>query len=157
MWFIVFKKKKAYTLIELVVVLGIMIIIASITSLNVSKVKNTINKISLEESINEARSILSFGKNYCRRNRVNGSIVISENNLAFTVEEKGREIYKSTELKGSLELNSNFKDGKSEIDRDGYITLAGTIVVKLGNSYGEIKIGVGNDIIGVSEVDTIEW
>ena len=136
--------------------LGIMIIIASITSLNVSKVKNTINKISLEESINEARSILSFGKNYCRRNRVNGSIVISENNLAFTVEEKGREIYKSTELKGSLELNSNFKDGKSEIDRDGYITLAGTIVVKLGNSYGEIKIGVGNDIIGVSEVDTIE-
>lgn len=151
-----FKKKKAYTLIELVVVLGIMIIIASITSLNVSKVKNIINKISLEESINEARSILSFGKNYCRKNRVNGTIFISENNLSFTVEEKEREIYKSMELKRSLEVNSNLKNGRSAIDRDGYITLAGTIVVKLGNSYGEIKIGVGNDIIGISEVDIIE-
>lgn len=151
-----FKKKKAYTLIELVVVLGIMIIIASITSLNVSKVKNTISKISLEESINEARSILSFGKNYCKKNRVNGSIVISENNLSFIVEERGYEIYKSTELKGGLEVSSNFERGQSRIDKDGYISLAGTIVVKLGNSYGEIRIGVGNDIIGVSEVDIIE-
>lgn len=157
MWFIVFKKKKAYTLIELVVVLGIMIIIASITSINVSKIKNTINKISLEESINEARSILSFGKNYCRKNRVNGNIVISGNRLSFIVKERDYEINKSTELKGNLEVNSNFTKGESRISKEGYISSAGTIVIKLGNSYGEIKIGVGNDIIGVSEVDIIEW
>jgi len=152
----VFRRKKAYTLIELVVVLGIMIIIASITSLNVGKIKNTINKISLEESINEARSILSFGKSYCRKNRVHGMIVISENRLSFIVQENDYKIDKSTELKGNLEVNSNFEKGRSIINKDGYISLAGTIVLKLGNSYGEIKIGVGNDIIGVSEVDIIE-
>lgn len=151
-----FKKKKAYTLIELIVVIGILIIIASITSLNISKIKNIVNKISLEESINEVRSILSFGKNYCRKNRVNGLIVTSENKLFFIVNEKDYEIDKSTELKGGLEISSNFKEGHSRINKEGYISSAGKIIIKLGNSYSEIKIGVGNDIIGISEVDIIE-
>ena len=84
-------------------------------------------------------------------------IVISENRLSFIVQENDYKIDKSTELKGNLEVNSNFEKGRSIINKDGYISLAGTIVLKLGNSYGEIKIGVGNDIIGVSEVDIIEW
>ena len=46
----------------------------------------------MEESINEARSILSFGKSYCRKNRVHGMIVISENRLSFIVQENDYKI-----------------------------------------------------------------
>ena len=150
------KRKKAYTLIELVIVIGILAIISTIASLNINRLKNTVNKISLESTINEARSILTFGKHYCRKNRVNGSIVIHENRISFVVKERGYEITKIIANIDNIEINSNFSNGSSKIDTDGYIKSAGTIVVKKGNYYGEIKIGVGNDIIGISEVDIIE-
>ena len=150
------KKKKGYTLIELIIVLGILTITFSIVLMNISSMRNTIYKITLDESVSEVRSILSLGKTYCRKNGVNGMIVIYDNKLAFVVKERGYEINKSTEGKTGLEINSNFSQGYSGIDKDGYIKSAGRIVVKIGKSYVEIKIGVGNDIIGVSEVDIIE-
>lgn len=159
MWFTVFKKKikSGYTLIELIIVLGILLIISTIVSLNSSKFKNIVSKIEVESSRNEVRSLISFGKSYCRKNRVNGSITVYENNLNFNVVEPGYTITKEAISVEGLKFTSNVKENDFKIDKEGYIKTAGTIVIKSGKYYSEITIGVGNDIIGVKEVDTIEW
>jgi len=150
------KSRKGYTLIELIIVIAILAIITSIVSLNVSKFRKTINKIQIESAINEARSILSFGKYYCRKNKVTGMIIINTNNFSFLVSEKGYEIKREIKSIYNLEINSNFPGGYINIDKDGYIKSAGTIGFNSNSYIGTIKIGVGNDIIGVSEVDIIE-
>lgn len=152
------KYRKGYTLIELIIVIAILAIITSIVSLNVSKFRKTINKIQIESAINEARSILSFGKSYCRKNKVTGMIIINinTNNFSFLVNEKGYEIKREIKSIYNLEINSNFPRGYINIDKDGYIKSSGTIGFNSNSYIGTIKIGVGNDIIGVSEVDIIE-
>lgn len=150
------KYRKGYTLIELIIVIAILSIITSIVSLNVSKFRKTINKIQIESVINEARSILSFGKSYCRKNKVTGMIIINTNNFSFVVSENGHEIKREIKAIYNLEINSNFSGSYISIDKDGYIKSAGTIGFNSNSYIGTIKIGVGNDIIGVSEVDIIE-
>lgn len=59
--------KKGYTLIELIVVLAIMSIFSSIAVINITKVKERLENIELKNLEAEVKSLLSFGKAYCRK------------------------------------------------------------------------------------------
>ena len=152
MWFIVFKKK-GYTLIELIVVIGILAIISGIISLNVMKIKEIVNRVALEDSVSEVRGLLSFGKSYCRRNRVNGKFIIDSNKMYFIVQEFQYKINKSTEEKIGLSLGKDNMELK--VDKEGYITTGNTIVIGYKGKHKEVKIAVGND--STREVDIIDW
>ena len=54
--------KKAYTLIELIIVLSVITIFSSIVIVNIVKVKENLDEIEFKNLEAEVKSLLSFGK-----------------------------------------------------------------------------------------------
>ena len=157
--------KKGYTLIELIVVLSIISIISSITVVNVVKFKDKMEMIEFNSVANEVKSLLSFAKSYCRKNNVQGKILVGINRKTITFEVTNKEapITKTIELNKNVEVGSNFKVSSSitsdnnQITDEGYIKSAGTITLThKSNKQIKITISVGSDIIRSYETDNEE-
>lgn len=146
--------KKAYTLIELIIVLAIIATMSSVTIISFSRFQSNMNKIKLESLENEIKSLLSFAKAYCRKNKVPGEIYISDDkkSINFEVREKEYATRKKIVIEDNISVSSNLNENTvvngNNIDENGYIKSAGTItVLDDRNNKFEITIGVGNDII----------
>ncbi|MGG7143667.1 pilus assembly FimT family protein [Clostridium nigeriense] len=157
--------KKGYTLIELIIVLSIIAVISSITTINIVKFKEKIEIIEFNSLANEVKSLLSFGKAYCRRNKVSGQILVGSNRRTITFEVTNKEfpITKTIRLNKDIEVGSNFKVSSSitsdnnNITDEGYIKSAGTITLThKSNKRINITVSVGNDIIRSYESDEEE-
>lgn len=163
--------KKGYTLIELIIVISIISVISSITIINVVKVKEKMEMIEFNNVSNEIKALLSFGKAYCRRNKVPGQILIGLDRKTITFEVTNQEhpITKTMILSKNIEVGSNFiisssiTSNNNNITDEGFIKSAGTIVLThKSNKKIEITISVGNDIIrnkqnDNEEGDIIQW
>ncbi len=147
--------KKGYTLLELIIVLSIITIFSSIVAMNIGKVKDRLNEIKLRNLEAEVKSLLSFGKSYCRKNKVKGKIIIGEDKktIVFEVHDLTSPITKKIVLEDDFEVISNLKISRnlnqdsSNITDEGFIKSSGTITITGGNKRIEITISVGNDII----------
>ena len=157
--------KKGYTLIELIVVLSIISIISSITVVNVVKFKDKMEMIEFNSVANEVKSLLSFAKSYCRKNNVQGQILVGANRKVITFQVTNREapITKSIKFDDNIEIGSNFKVSSSltsdanKITDEGYIKSAGTITLThKSKKQIKITISVGSDIIRSYETDNEE-
>ncbi|MDV4152542.1 type II secretion system protein [Clostridium sp. AL.422] len=148
--------KKGYTLIELIIVLSIITILASISIINVGRFREKFENIELNNLATEVKSLLSFGKSYCRKNKVPGKIIVGADRktITFEVTNNSYETSKSIKLKDSMDIGSNFnssgniKTNENNINDEGFIKSAGTITITNGyNKRIEITVSVGNDII----------
>ncbi|MGG7058670.1 pilus assembly FimT family protein [Clostridium nigeriense] len=157
--------KKGYTLIELIIVLSIIAVISSITTINIVKFKEKMEIIEFNSVANEVKSLLSFGKAYCRKNKVSGQILVGNNRktITFEVTNKDFPITKTIKLNKDIEVGSNFKVSSSitsdnnNITDEGYIKSAGTITLThKSNKRINITVSVGNDIIRSYESDEEE-
>jgi prepilin-type N-terminal cleavage/methylation domain-containing protein len=157
--------KRGYTLIELIIVLSIIAVISSITTVNVVKFKEKMDIIEFNNVANEVKSLLSFGKAYCRKNKVSGQILVGSNRktITFDVTNNNFPITKTIKLNKDIEVGSNFKVSSSltsdnnNITEEGYIKSAGTITLThKSNKRINVTISVGNDIIRSYESDNEE-
>lgn len=157
--------KKGYTLLELILVIAIFSIIISITSINIYNVKKNMENIELNNAANEVKALLSFSKSYCRKNRVQGRILIGLDRQSMTFEVSGSKfpITKKIILSNDIKIGSNFvvspsnSGSDNHISDEGFIKLAGTITLKhKNNRFIEITISVGNDIIRNKQNDNQE-
>ncbi|MCF0149253.1 MAG: type II secretion system protein [Clostridium sp.] len=143
--------KKGYTLIELIVVLSIITIFSSIVVINIGKVKETMYDIQFKNIEAEIKSLLSFGKAYCRNNNVPGEITIGLDRKTVLFEVTGTKapIIKRINLGEGIEVLSNINSSGSSknISAQGYIKSAGKITIKGKNKKSEITISVGSDVI----------
>ena len=165
--------KKGYTLIELIVVLSIMAIFSSMVVINIVKVKERLEYIEFKNLEAEVKSLLSFGKAYCRKNKVPGQIIIGSDRktIKFIVTDRYSAITKVINLGNDIEVGSNFKISENlkqdanNISDEGFIKSAGTITITNGNKTKsiDITISVGSDIIrspiknDEEEGDITEW
>lgn len=163
--------KKAYTLIELIVVLSVITIFSSIVIVNIVKVKENLDEIEFKNLEAEVKSLLSFGKAYCRKNKVPGQILIGSDRktIEFLVTNSLSPIRKTIKVKDGIQIGSNFsssgdiKTDSNNITDEGFIKSAGTIVITNNkNKRIDITISVGNDIIrsytnDEEEGDIIRW
>lgn len=154
--------KKGYTLIELIIVLAIISLISSIAMVNIIKVKEDLEVIEFKNSANEVKSLLSFAKSYCRKNKVPGQILIGadKKTIVFEVSDKNYLFKKIVILSKNIEVGSNFKVSSSEtssnnnVTDEGYIKSAGTIILSYKNNKKiKITVSVGNDISRSYESD----
>ena len=158
-------KRKGYTLIELIVVLSIMSILSTLAIGGGMYFKDKGEVLTFENSIYEVKSLLSFAKSYCRKNKIEGDILIDKNgeSITFNVNNKNHGIIKKITLNKDIKVGSNFKSGINKINKEGFITGAGTITLNYKNiKVVKITISVGNDIIRVNdndenEGDIIDW
>lgn len=148
--------KRGYTLIEMIIVLSVITLFSSVTIINVGKVKERMEDIEFKNVANEMKSLLSFGKSYCRKNRVPGKIIVGEDRktITFQVTNSSFPINKTIKLNDDMEIGSNFhsssdiKTDENNINDEGFIKSAGTIILTNKNhKYIEITISVGSDII----------
>lgn len=152
-------KKKGFTLIELIITLSILLLFTTITSTSIKAYNNRKVDIKINKYAYEIKTLLSYSKSYCRKHKVNGSLFINikENSIKFFILEKNNHFEKFIYLEHKFSLASNYKGNTFIISKEGYIKEAGTISLMYnGKVVREIKIGVGNDIIGVTEGDVIE-
>lgn len=154
--------KKGYTIIELIIVLAIISLISSIAMVNIIKVKEDLEVIEFKNSANEVKSLLSFAKAYCRKNKVPGQILIGSDKktIVFEVSDKNYLFKKIVILSKNIEVGSNFKVSSSEtssnnnVTDEGYIKSAGTITLSYKNNKKiKITVSVGNDISRSYESD----
>lgn len=149
--------KKGFTIIELIVVLSIIAIFSSIVIINVGKVKEKLDDIEFKNLEAEVKSLLSFGKAYCRKNKVPGKIIIGleRKSIEFAVTDSRAPIKKVLNLSNGFEVGSNLmvsenlKEDANNISDEGFIKSAGTITIinKSKTKSINITISVGNDII----------
>lgn len=157
--------KKGYTLIELIIVLSIIAVISSVTMVNIVKFKEKMDVIEFNSVASEVKSLLSFGKSYCRKNKVSGQILVASDRKSITFEVSNNEspITKTIKFNKNTEVGSNFKVSSSitsdnnNITDEGYIKSAGTITLThKSNKRIYITVSVGNDIIRSYESDEEE-
>lgn len=157
--------KKGYTIIELIIVLSIISLISSIAIVNVSKAKENLEIIEFNNVASEVKSLLSFAKSYCRKNKVPGQILVGldRKTITFEVSQAKFAITKKIILGKNIEVGSNFKVSSSltsnnnNITEEGFIKSAGTILLTYKNSKKiKLTISVGNDIIRKYENDNLE-
>ncbi|WP_300380786.1 prepilin-type N-terminal cleavage/methylation domain-containing protein [Clostridium sp.] len=152
-------KKKGFTLIELIITLNILVLITTITSTSIKAYKNRKTNININKYTYEIKTLLSYSKSYCRKYNANGNLFINikENSFKFSVIEKDNPIEKTIYIPNGFSVISNYKGNSFYVSKEGYIKEAGTIsLIYNGKTVKEIKIGVGNDIIGITEGDIIE-
>ena len=152
-------KKKGFTLIELIITLSILLLFTTIASTSIKSYKNRKINININKYTYDIKTLLSYSKSYCRKYKANGSLFINirENSLKFSVLEKNNPIERTIYVEENFSLASNYKGNSFSISKEGYIKEAGTIsLIYNGKVVKEMKIGVGNDIIGITEGDIIE-
>ena len=152
-------KKRGFTLIEPMVVLSIITVLFTFSYGFTKSIKEKEEGLKIDNYIYEVKSLLSYSKSYCRKNKVTGKVVIDKNrkNISFIVTNSYKPITYSINMDSDIEIGSNFSLGYAEINDEGFIKNSGTIKISYKNKiFKEIRVGVGNDIIGINEGDLIE-
>lgn len=142
---------KGYTLIELVVVLGIICIICFIATVSIKALKKIENDINRQVTIQEVQDMLTYAKLYCVNNKVTGNIYANAKTgeyRFFSCKETRRRnrvkgdmkiigIYESSD--NSITINANGEAYAGAIllaDKSGKVT---RISIRVGFFYDEIK------------------
>lgn len=143
--------KKGFSLIELLVVMTIIVIAASISLLSISKYNSIKNGVDLNMTESSILGIINYGKQYCREKEKPGFVLFDLINNDIGFYNQNREI-ESFKLPKDIKIESiNTNSNRIDIDKFGITSDAGTILLRdsknnlfiitinVGAGYAEIK------------------
>ena len=146
----VMKRKRGYTLAELLVVINIVLILSFARISLYNAVKNQIQYLKVKTSLYEISNSLSYIKYYCRSNKVNGRVKVDKNNKRIILYKvvNGTEVLKTRTIPNFIEFLANLE---LSVTNTGQIQ-SESIRLKddNGNQY-RISISTGIDTINVYE------
>lgn len=131
------KKNKAFTLIELVISIGIILILLSIGGLNF-KIRD---RVQAREQLKELALDLKFLKNYSQINNIRTSMTLNENGYSINFGEKIKTVKFNSLVK--LESTNLDKITFSKKGKPSYLeekSSAGTINFSIGDKKYKITI-----------------
>lgn len=147
MRFIVNKKNRGFTLLEVVIVISIIISLSSIT-LSISKnFKRLDNKLKSETTVNEIVNFINICKMYCKNNNKDANLVEDIENNEMYLQIDMKKTIKYILPKGLYFYGTTVGSNISIIGKNGSIQFAGKIIFKDldGNLYKVItSVGVNN-------------
>ncbi len=136
--------KKGFTLLEVIITISILLIIASISLINISNLEKQKNDTDVELCKSMILGIINDAKQYCRENNKSGYILFNsaESKIGFYSSSKKIESFVLPEDVNIYSINTN--ESKIDIDKFGFTSDAGTIKLrdKRGSLY-TITINVG--------------
>lgn len=148
--FNVHNENKGFTLIELVLVLGIISIFLSFSLINIGAYRKLTNKVDEEIFSNSLLNFINNSKEYCRDNGTGGYIYFNSDNNVITFNCGLKQIYRISLPEGFI-MNKVRTDNRIQIDNRGITADACTINFKdreetmhsmsmcVGTAYLEIK------------------
>ena len=131
------KKNKAFTLIELVISIGIILVLLSIAGLNF-KIRD---RVQAREQVKELALDLKFLKNYAQINNMRTSMTLNDQGYSIKFDEKSKEVKFNSLLK--LESTNLSEITFSKKGKPSYIndkSSAGTIIFSIGDKRYKITI-----------------
>lgn len=144
------KKLEGFTLIETIISIFILsIIFTIITSLSAINF-NLRKQMEYDYDIYEIQNFLTLSKATCRKEKVNGHIIINskDEEMYFYHDGNGEKPFKK--LKLSRNSDCLGKNINLYLDDNGRIKSGATISIKSDDHITEIIIGVGVDIIRIN-------
>lgn len=141
-------KKKGYTLVELVAVIGILSILLGSGFTIVKTIDHMKAEVELEDIVYKVMNILSYSKAYCRKNYYEGYVKIgtTEKKIIFLYIKNGKEVIDKT-IKIPKDITVKCDINSIKIGNDGFIKNSCTIEIHhKGNTY-HITVAVGLDTI----------
>ena len=144
------KMKRAYTLIEVMIVLAIIFILM-LPIVNISKsYKETLIRVKAKGSINDLSNLISYSKYYCRYYESSGSIEIDK--------DKGVAVFKDISLKGVIVKTLILEDGVRfavskylSINKVGKVQSDSIRIIDSEGNFYKITISTGVDTVNVYE------
>lgn len=142
--------KKGFSLIELLVIMSIIIIAASISLLGISKYNQIKNEVDLNMTESSILGVINSGKQYCREKKKSGFVL-------FDLEKNGVWFYSTNRaidgfmLPDDIKIESiNTNLNRINIDKFGITSDAGTIRIRdINNKIYLITINVGAGYVEV--------
>lgn len=131
------KKNKAFTLIELVICIGIILLLFSIGGLNF-KIRD---RVQAREQIKELALDLKFLKNYSQINNIRTSLTLSDGGYSINFGEKEKTVKFNSLVK--LESTNLDKITFSSKGKPSYLeekSSAGTLIFSIGDKKYKITI-----------------
>ena len=146
------KKKRGFTLIEMIIVVSIMSIIGGCSVISVQYYKTIKNKIDADYYCNAVVSFINNSKMYCRENTCSAVITFDIPGNQMMLHADGMPI-NNLALSNKITLdNVNVDQSKMGIDNKGYIKEAYTITLKGNNLVKhKITVRVGTEYIKIIE------
>lgn len=150
-------KRKGTTLIELIVVLGLLSIMSLIGVKGYSLYNNIIYDIEIKQFLYDIEETLSYGKEYCHANRIGGDFYVEkENENLIAIFKCGEGVKRKVELPDSITLVNELG---AELNKSTYLTITTEGHIKSESIYfkdekGEkyvLSVRVGVDFITVKE------
>ncbi|MGL5149942.1 MAG: pilus assembly FimT family protein [Clostridium sp.] len=143
------RRKKGFTLIEMMGVIGILVVILTITSSGFLYFKKIQRDLKNDNLIYEIEQMLHYGKQYAMKNS-------KELNLSIDNGKKYISLVSNEGTQKKLTFDDNItlekvSSGELRIDSTGSITAGSIIVKQSGEKIGSIKIRVGVDYINVEK------
>lgn len=135
--------KRGYTLLELIIVLGVISIICSVATISFRALKKIENNINRQTTIQEVEDMMSFARLYCASRKTTGRIIANTQTGEYQfILDSFKGTIKRNHVREGMEINSI--DGSYDrwltINANG-VLYAGYIVLKDG--YGKlIKISI---------------
>lgn len=148
--FNIYNKNKGFTLLELVLVIGIISIFLSFSLINIGAYRKLTNKVDSEIFSNSLLNFVNNSKEYCRDNGVGGYIYFNSDNSVITFNCGLKQIYRIALPEGFI-MNKVRADNRIKIDNRGITADACTVNFKdregtmhsmsmcVGTAYLEIK------------------
>ena len=136
--------KKGFSLIELLVIMSIITITASISLLGISKYNNLKNEAYLNMTESSILAVINFGKQYCREKEKPGFVLfdLEKNEVKFY---SANRVIDGFKLPGEIKIEGvNTNLNRINIDKYGVTSDAGTILIRdINNKIYSITINVG--------------
>ena len=147
----IFKKRKGFTIIEVLTVLSLIIVILSFELISLGKYKDNVNKYDIDYSLTSILQMINSARVYCKEEKIPGFILfdISSNNMRFYCKGNVVQIFK---LSSNIKLvYMNAYGSRINIDKYGETVSDCSITVSdakgvihiismcVGTSYVQIK------------------
>ena len=146
--------RKGFTLIEIVLVIGIMSIIAGCSAISIRYYKTIKNKVDADYSCNAVVLFINNSKMYCRENSCSATVIIDIERNALKLD-KGSNTIRELILGDKITLDevSGRRVSKEIVfDKKGYSNDAFTIALRDNNSKRyEISMRVGTGYVKVNK------
>lgn len=137
-------KSNGFTLIELVATVSILLIIMSISILNLKNILKIIDKVEIDKTTNEITSLINFARDYCAQKHVAGNIAIDTTNNKINLEIRGKRCETIKFTKGIEIYDNTGKTNTIMIDTNGMIKNCESIEIRDGKGkLHDISISVG--------------